>query len=114
MLWLMRLSTSSSRSKRSAVRPRRWPPCSCCSGYQALSSEAPVGAGEGEAAWQALLQHNPVLASTRAARDARLLALDPTLQVGGLGSRVPDGLAMLAAGFYPASQPQTAEAQRQP
>jgi hypothetical protein len=84
VLWLMRLSTSSSRSKRSAVRPRRWPPCSCCSGYQALSSEA------------------------------RLLALDPTLQVGGLGSRVPDGLAMLAAGFYPASQPQTAEAQRQP
>jgi hypothetical protein len=81
--WLMRLSMSSSRSKRSAVRPRRWPPCSCCSGYQARSSEA-------------------------------LLALDPTLQVGGLGPRVPDGLAMLAAGFYPASQPQTAEAQRQP
>ncbi|MFI8745233.1 hemin ABC transporter substrate-binding protein [Pseudomonas sp. NPDC077186] len=95
------------------------------SGYKALSSEALLAldpqvlviadrALEGEAARQALLQHNPALAGTRAARDARLLALDPTLLVGGLGPRVPDGLAMLAAGFYPASQPQTAEAQRQP
>jgi iron complex transport system substrate-binding protein len=95
------------------------------SGYQALSSEALLAldpqvvvvadrALEGEAARQALLQHNPALAGTRAARDGRLLALDPTLLVGGLGPRVPDGLAMLAAGFYPASQPQTAEAQRQP
>jgi len=27
---------------------------------------------------------------------------------------VPDGLAMLAAGFYPASPPLTAEAKREP
>ena len=94
-------------------------------GYKALSSEALLAldpqvvvvadrALEGDAARQALLQQNPALASTRAAREGRLLALDPTLLVGGLGPRVPDGLAMLAAGFYPASQPLTAEAKREP
>jgi len=95
------------------------------SGYKALSSEALLAldpqvvvvadrALEGEAARQALLQQNPALAGTRAAREGRLLALDPTLLVGGLGPRVPDGLAMLAAGFYPASQSRAAEALRQP
>ena len=95
------------------------------SGYKALSSEALLAldpqvvvvadrALEGDAARRALLQQNPALASTRAAREGRLLALDPTLLVGGLGPRVPDGLAMLAAGFYPASQPLTAEAKREP
>ncbi|TXR35785.1 ABC transporter substrate-binding protein [Ectopseudomonas mendocina] len=95
------------------------------SGYKALSSEALLAldpqvvvvadrALEGDAARRALLQQNPALASTRAAREGRLLALDSTLLVGGLGPRVPDGLAMLAAGFYPASQPLTAEAKREP
>jgi len=95
------------------------------SGYKALSSEALLAldpqvvvvadrALEGDAARRALLQQNPALAGTRAAREGRLLALDPTLLVGGLGPRVPDGLAMLAAGFYPASQPLTAEAKREP
>ncbi|RIA20687.1 iron complex transport system substrate-binding protein [Ectopseudomonas oleovorans] len=95
------------------------------SGYKALSSEALLAldpqvvvvadrALEGEAARQALLQQNPALAGTRAAREGRLLTLDPTLLVGGLGPRVPDGLAMLAAGFYPASQSRAAEALRQP
>jgi iron complex transport system substrate-binding protein len=94
-------------------------------GYKALSSEALLAldpqvvvvadrALDGDAAKQALLQQNPALASTRAGREGRLLALDPTLLVGGLGPRVPDGLAMLAAGFYPASQPLTAEAKRKP
>jgi iron complex transport system substrate-binding protein len=95
------------------------------SGYKALSSEALLAldpqvvvvadrALEDDAARQALLQQNPALAGTRAAREGRLLALDPTLLVGGLGPRVPDGLAMLAAGFYPASQFPTAEAKREP
>ena len=95
------------------------------SGYKALSSEALLAldpqvvvfadrALEGDAARRAFLQQNPALASTRAAREGRLLALDPTLLVGGLGPRVPDGLAMLAAGFYPASPPLTAEAKREP
>ncbi|UYP31383.1 ABC transporter substrate-binding protein [Pseudomonas sp. Z8(2022)] len=94
-------------------------------GYKALSSEALLAldpqvvvvadrALDGDAAKQALLRQNPALASTPAAREGRLLALDPTLLVGGLGPRVPDGLAMLAAGFYPASQPLTAEAKRKP
>lgn len=94
-------------------------------GYKALSSEALLAldpqvvvvadrALDGDAAKQALLRQNPALASTRAGREGRLLALDPTLLVGGLGPRVPDGLAMLAAGFYPASQPLTAEAKRKP
>lgn len=94
-------------------------------GYKALSSEALLALDpavvvisdrtlEGEKARQALLQQNPALASTRAARDGRLLALDPTLLVGGLGPRVPDGLAMLAAAFYPASQSLTAEAEPRP
>src|SRR5690606_35191796 len=94
-------------------------------GYKALSSEALLAldpqvvvvadrALDGDAAKQALLRQNPALASTRTGREGRLLALDPTLLVGGLGPRVPDGLAMLAAGFYPASQPLTAEAKRKP
>ncbi|UTH37483.1 ABC transporter substrate-binding protein [Pseudomonas sp. KHPS1] len=94
-------------------------------GYKALSSEALLAldpqvvvvadrALEGEAARQAMLQQNPALAGTRAAHEGRLLVLDPTLLVGGLGPRVPDGLAMLAAGFYPASQSLTVEAKREP
>lgn len=94
-------------------------------GYQALSSEALLALDpevvifadrrlpEGEAK-QALLKQNPALAATRAARHERLLALDPTLLVGGLGPRLPDGLAALSAAFYPASQPLTAEAQPTP
>ena len=50
---------------------------------------------EGDAARAALLKQNPGLAATRAARDGRLLVLDPTLLVGGLGPRLPDGLAAL-------------------
>lgn len=95
------------------------------SGYKALSSEALLALDpevlifadrrlpEGEAK-QALLKHNPALAATRAARHDRLVALDPTLLVGGLGPRIPDGLAALAAAFYPASHSLTAEAQPTP
>ncbi|HEY1029091.1 MAG TPA: ABC transporter substrate-binding protein [Pseudomonas sp.] len=94
-------------------------------GYKALSGEALLALDpqvvvfadrtlEGEAARQALLQQNPALAGTRAAREGRLLALDPTLLVGGLGPRVPDGLAMLAKGFYPASHSRIVETKPQP
>nr|WP_239482299.1 ABC transporter substrate-binding protein [Pseudomonas insulae] len=82
------------------------------SGYKALSSEALMALDpevvvfadrslNGEEAKQALLKQNPALAATRAARDGRLVALDPTLLVGGLGPRLPDGLAQLSAVFYP-------------
>ncbi len=58
---------------------------------------------DGEQALQALLKENPALASSRAVRDKRLVALDPTLLVGGLGPRLPATLHNLVATFYPAS-----------
>ncbi|CAD5106941.1 heme/hemin ABC transporter substrate-binding protein [Zestomonas carbonaria] len=81
-------------------------------GYKAISTEALMALDpevvifadrslEGEAAKQALLKENPALAATRAARDGRLVALDPTLLVGGLGPRLPEGLTELSATFYP-------------
>nr|WP_256574302.1 ABC transporter substrate-binding protein [Pseudomonas sp. M30-35] len=95
------------------------------SGYKALSSEALIGLDpqviviadrslEGESAKQALLEQNPALAATRAAREGRLISLDPTLLVGGLGPRLLDGLAALSAAFYPESQPLTADAKLMP
>lgn len=94
-------------------------------GFKALSTEALLALGpevviiadrslSGDAAREALLQQNPALAATRAARNHRLLMLDPTLLVGGLGPRLPDGLAALSAAFYPASQPLVAEAKPTP
>jgi iron complex transport system substrate-binding protein len=55
----------------------------------------------GEAARQALLKENPALVATRAFREGRLIQLDPTLLVGGLGPRVPDALQSLARALYP-------------
>nr|WP_241693825.1 ABC transporter substrate-binding protein [Pseudomonas sp. OTU750018] len=95
------------------------------SGYKAMSTEALLALDpevviiadrslSGDAAREALLQQNPALAATRAARNQRLLMLDPTLLVGGLGPRLPAGLAALSAAFYPASQPLVAEAKPTP
>lgn len=100
------------------------------SGYRVLSSEALLaldpevvvfadrslsGPEPGTEARAALLEHNPGLAATRAARTGRLLALDPTLLVGGLGPRLPAELAVLAAAFYPAAPaPGHAPARPQP
>ena len=92
-------------------------------GYKALSSEALLALDpqvlifadrslHGEEARQALLKHNPLLQQTSAVRDGRLLALDPTLLVGGLGPRLPEGLAELSAAFYPSAQALTAELDR--
>jgi iron complex transport system substrate-binding protein len=94
-------------------------------GYKALSTEALLALDPevviiadrslaGDAARDALLKQNPALAATRAARNQRLLMLDPTLLVGGLGPRLPDGLAALSAAFYPASQPLIANAKHTP
>ncbi|OOG80982.1 hemin ABC transporter substrate-binding protein [Pseudomonas sp. A25(2017)] len=55
----------------------------------------------GEEARAALFRENPILSSTRAARDGRVMELDPTLLVGGLGPRLPQSLVTLTAGFYP-------------
>ncbi len=95
------------------------------SSYKALSTEALLALDPeviifadrsiaGPEAKAALLKQNPALAATRAAKNDRLLALDPTLLVGGLGPRIPDALAVLGAAFYPAAQPLTAHAKPQP
>lgn len=60
----------------------------------------------GDAARAALFKENPILASTPAAKTGRVLELDPTLLVGGLGPRVPESLVKLSAGFYPAAPAQ--------
>lgn len=62
----------------------------------------------GDAALQALLKENPALAASRAVREKRLVDLDPTLLVGGLGPRLPTSLQALAAAFYPTAKAQLA------
>lgn len=85
-------------------------------GYKALSSEALLALDpevvifadrrlSGDEARQALLEQNPALASTKAGKAGRLVAIDPTLLVGGLGPRIPAGLAELSAAFYPGRTP---------
>jgi len=54
----------------------------------------------GEAAKAALFKENPILNSSRAAKAGRVLQLDPTLLVGGLGPRLPAALKNLSDGFY--------------
>lgn len=61
---------------------------------------------EGEQALQALLKENPALVTSRAVRERRLVALDPTLLVGGLGPRLPATLTALAEAFYPVAKAQ--------
>ena len=60
----------------------------------------------GEAAKTALFKENPILNSSRAAKTGRVLELDPTLLVGGLGPRLPAALKTLSDGFYPAQSGQ--------
>ena len=55
----------------------------------------------GEVARAALFKENPILSSTRAVKDGRVMELDPTLLVGGLGPRLPEALKKLSDGFYP-------------
>ncbi|KZN18158.1 MULTISPECIES: heme/hemin ABC transporter substrate-binding protein [Pseudomonas] len=55
----------------------------------------------GDAARAALFKENPILSSTRAAKDGRVMELDPTLLVGGLGPRLPESLIRLSDEFYP-------------
>jgi iron complex transport system substrate-binding protein len=60
----------------------------------------------GDAARAALFKENPILSSTRAAKDGRVMELDPTLLVGGLGPRLPQALKNLTDGFYPGNAAQ--------
>lgn len=81
-------------------------------GYKPFSVESMVGldpqvlvfadrALTGDAARAALFKENPMLSSTRAAKEGRVLELDPTLLVGGLGPRLPEAVKKLADGLYP-------------
>jgi len=83
------------------------------SGYKPFSVESLAGldpevlvfadrALSGEAAKTALFKENPILSSSRAAKAGRVMELDPTLLVGGLGPRLPAALKTLSDGFYPA------------
>lgn len=60
----------------------------------------------GDAARAALFKENPILSSTRAAKDGRVMELDPTLLVGGLGPRLPQSLSRLSDEFYPGTTDQ--------
>ena len=82
------------------------------SGYKPFSVESLAGLSPdvlvfadrsltGDAARAALFKENPILASTAAAKSGRVVELDPTLLVGGLGPRLPQSLKVLSATFYP-------------
>ena len=86
-------------------------------GYKPFSVESLAGldpevlvfadrALSGEAAKAALFKENPILQSSRAAKAGRVLELDPTLLVGGLGPRLPAALKGLSDGFYPSASRQ--------
>jgi len=86
-------------------------------GYKPFSVESLAGldpevlvfadrALSGEAAKAALFKENPILNSSRAAKAGRVLELDPTLLVGGLGPRLPAALKGLSDGFYPSASGQ--------
>lgn len=92
------------------------------SGYKVFSVEAMAGlnpevlifadrALHGDAAQQALLKENPILASTQAAHGKRLIEVDPTLLVGGLGPRLPQSMEQLSHALYPATEPLSAKVQ---
>ena len=86
-------------------------------GYKPFSVESLAGldpevlvfadrALSGDAAKAALFKENPILQSSPAARTGRVLELDPTLLVGGLGPRLPAALKNLSDGFYPTASSQ--------
>lgn len=84
-------------------------------GFKALSSESMLALNpqviivadrhnQGLAALETMLSSTPALRHTDAVQKGRVLAIDPTLLVGGLGPRVPKQVAALIDAFYPATQ----------
>lgn len=51
----------------------------------------------------ALIRQQPIMASLRAVKQRRVMPLDTSLLVGGLGPRLPQTLAQLSSQFYPAT-----------
>ena len=81
-------------------------------GFKALSSESMLALNpqviivadrhnQGLAALESILSHAAVLQYSDAVKNKRIVALDPTLLVGGLGPRLPEHIAQLMDAFYP-------------
>ncbi|MEX6667152.1 hemin ABC transporter substrate-binding protein [Pseudomonas sp. W2-17] len=94
-------------------------------GYKVFSTEAMSGlspvvlvisdrAQNGVQPREALLRENPLLGATKAVRDNRVIEIDPTLLVGGLGPRLPDAVRSLADAFYPDVAPLSARVSNTP
>lgn len=81
-------------------------------GFKALSSESMLALNpqviivadrhnQGLAALESILSHAAALQYSDAVKNKRIVALDPTLLVGGLGPRLPEQIAQLMDAFYP-------------
>lgn len=81
-------------------------------GFKALSSESMLALNpqviivadrhnQGLAALESILSHASALQYSDAVKNKRIVALDPTLLVGGLGPRLPEHIAQLMDAFYP-------------
>ena len=89
-------------------------------GFKALSSESMLALNpqviivadrhnQGLAALESMLSSAPALRHTEAVQNRRVIAIDPTLLVGGLGPRIPNQVAQLISAFYPQLQTQVAK-----
>ena len=89
-------------------------------GYKALSNEALLGlnpqvlviadrTGKQEQALATLLTHLPSLQQTAAVQQKRVISMDPTLLVGGLGPRLPTEVARWSKIIYPTVGYQTTQ-----
>lgn len=81
-------------------------------GFKALSSESMLALNpqviivadrhnQELAALESILSHAAALQYSDAVKNKRIVALDPTLLVGGLGPRLPEQIAQLMDAFYP-------------
>ncbi len=81
-------------------------------GFKALSSESMLALNpqviivadrhsQGLKALDTLLSNAPALRHTEAVLNKRVIAIDPTLLVGGLGPRIPEQVEQLIGTFYP-------------
>lgn len=84
-------------------------------GFKALSGESMLALNpqiiivadrhnQGLEALETVLSSVPALQHTQAVQNKRVIAIDPTLLVGGLGPRIPGQIAQLIKAFYPQLQ----------
>lgn len=84
-------------------------------GFKALSGESMLALNpqiiivadrhnQGLDALETVLSSVPALQHTQAVQNKRVIAIDPTLLVGGLGPRIPTQIAQLIEAFYPQLQ----------